>query len=49
MEEANKTYNDILDQLDRKIMKNKGKDLEGLPLQIEIPKLDDFERNPYAE
>ena len=49
MEDANRTYNDILDQLDRRIIENNGENLERLPLQIEIPILDDFERNPYAE
>lgn len=49
MEEDKNIFMDVLDSLDRKILDNNGQGIERLPLQIEIPGLDDLEKNPYAE
>lgn len=40
---------DLLDGMDRKILGDYIDKVEELPLIIDVPKLEELERNPYAE
>lgn len=46
--EESKKFKDIMDELDRDVVEDKGVTVENMLLKIDIPKLEDLEVNPYA-